>query len=94
MEEQKMKKILAVLIVLISTQYIVVEQLNAEVISQEHARKCIIEYRKLMEIDSESKKLSDRLEAWGEECAPLLRPSDLDPTLQRASKRVAEGKIK
>jgi hypothetical protein len=47
-----------------------------------------------MEIDSESKKLSDRLEAWGEECAPLLRPSDLDPTLQRASKRVAEAKIK
>lgn len=89
-----MKKILIVLIVLISTQYIVIDQLNAELSSQNDARKCLIEYRKLMEIDSESVKLSDRLEAWNEQCAVVLRPSDFKPTLQRATKRVAEAKMK
>lgn len=89
-----MKKILIVLIVLISTQYIVIDQLDAELSSQNDARKCVIEYRKLMEIDSESKKLADRLEAWQEQCSLVLRPSELDPTLQRASKRVAEAKMK
>lgn len=89
-----MKKILIVLIVLISTQYILVDRLFAELGSSNDVRKCVIEYRKLMEMDVDSKKLSDRMEAWEEKCSIVLRPSGQNPTLVRAEKQVALKKNK
>jgi hypothetical protein len=96
MEDIKMKKILIVLIVLISTQYIVIDQLNAEFSSskdqfssQNEAYSCVIEYRKIMEMDAESEELAKYLEAWSEQCSPIIPPVDPDPTRQPASKRIA-----
>lgn len=91
-----MKKILIVLIVLVSTQYIVIDQLNAEFSSSKvqfstsnQVYSCVIEYKKILEMNSESEELSKYLEAWSEKCAPIIPPSDPNPTLRRANKRVA-----
>lgn len=92
-----MKKILIALIVLVSTQYIVIDQLNAEFSSskvqfsaQKEAYSCVVEYKKIMDMNSESEELSKYLEAWSEQCASIIPPEEPNPTLRRANKRVAE----